>query len=509
MNSDEEDVKIVEYINNTFANSSLRDIDNVLSIIQRKILELRKDSGLLIKDHFTKFIECNSTLQGIQNDLKFKPNTNEFIKKEYAVIQDLSKGFIKGRIISEEKVNVSEIKRSLQTNYNNLNKFVKIYKNIQNKEEFKEEKKVFIEFLMKKIDLEKETDEIIKLFDYYFIIEDKEVNRSLIDNTVLVSFKQQIDSIRLHGLDFLVFYDELSNVTFSFIRLLKNEQIKFEAVKYLFNKIEENIKSIKLKRKLMIDKKECMCFNLEVFKLCEENKIKILKGINSNDLIINTKIFFRKMHELKELLVKEVDTESMRYISTKVEDYKSIFCSLIFSLLSFEENEKTFRELKLIFDDSNCCRENVMNYLREYFYIKYECNILRYENLRKNIYKLNRGKEFDFIIKHLLLLVDLNQLNVYLSDILNEITNQLKSKLNEAKRDDSSLLILVNRIILLAPYAFAEIIKNCKDAFVNNRIVCYFLQKILDLRITLDGEENKIMKKYVSVYGFLLDQHNK
>ncbi|KCZ76009.1 hypothetical protein H311_03001, partial [Anncaliia algerae PRA109] len=260
MNSDEEDVKIVEYINNTFANSSLRDIDNALSIIQRKILELRKDSGLLIKDHFTKFIECNSTLQEIQNDLKFKPNTNEFIKKEYAVIQDLSKEFIKGRIISEEKVNVSEIKRSLQTNYNNLNKFVKIYKNIQNKEEFKEEKKVFIEFLMKKIDLEKETDEIIKLFDYYFIIEDKEVNRSLIDNTVLVSFKQQIDSIKLHGLDFQVFYDELSNETFSFIRLLKNEQIKFEAVKYLFNKIEENIKNIKLKRKLMIDKKECMCF---------------------------------------------------------------------------------------------------------------------------------------------------------------------------------------------------------------------------------------------------------
>lgn len=500
----EEETKVIEHINNTFANASLKEINNALVLIQRKIVELKNNSRLLIKEHFAKFIECNFTLQEIQQDLKYKPNTNEFLKKEYEILKEKTKDFKKEKIITEEKYNLLEVKRHLQANYNNFGEFVKIFANLKNKKDFLEERKVFSEFLLKKIDLEKDTDEIIKFFKYYFIINEEEVNNLMIDNTILVSFKEQIYSIKLFQLNFNDFFSKIQHILSSFIKLIKDQNLKFECVKFLFKKIEEKILKIKLNKKIKIEKNECLCFNYENTGLCKENTMKIIKDMDSKSVIIAVKIFHRRILEVKDMLKYEVDTNSQRFISLKIEDFMRIFFNLIISFMSYDEEIQTFKEIKMIFSEQEIVFLSIKKYLKEYFDSRFECLILKYEFIRKNIFKLERKKECSSFLKLLLQLIGITQLINLLNELLSDIILQSKMSLANINKDESSLLIFINRIILLAPFSFAEIIKNSQSVFMTNKIVSYFLQRILNIKISLSDEDRKLVDKYKSVYGYLL-----
>ncbi|RVD91798.1 hypothetical protein TUBRATIS_17220 [Tubulinosema ratisbonensis] len=500
----EEEIKVIEHINKTFTNASLKEINNALVLIQRKIIDLKNSSRMLIKEHFTKFVECNFTLQEIQKDLKYKPDINEYLKKEYEILKEKSKEFKKEKIISDEKFNILEVKRHLQANYNNFGEFVKIFTNIKNKKDFLEEKKIFSEFLLKKIDLEKDTDEIIKFFKYFFIINDTEVNSVMIDNTILVSFKEQINSVNLFKLEFKSFFDKIQHILSSFIKLIKKEDLKFECVNFLFKKIEEEIKKIHLKREVKIYKKECYCFSIEKNCLCEENNLKFIRGMDSKTLLISIKVFHRRILEIKEMLKTQINTNSQRFISLKIEEFMRIFFDLTLSFLSYNEDIKIFKEIKMIFTEQEILSLSIKKYLKEYFDLRFECLILKYEFIRKNIFKLERKKESSHFIKMLLQLIGITKVIELLNELLKDVALQSKMCLGNVKKDESSLLIFINRTVLLAPFSFAEILRNSESVFVTNKIVSYFLQRILNIKIVLNEEERKFMMKFNSVYGYLL-----
>ncbi|RVD91302.1 hypothetical protein TUBRATIS_22400, partial [Tubulinosema ratisbonensis] len=85
-------------------------------------------------------------------------------------------------------------------------------------------------------------------------------------------------------------------------------------------------------------KKECYCFSIEKNCLCEENNLKFIRGMDSKTLLISIKVFHRRILEIKEMLKTQINTNSQRFISLKIEEFMRIFFDLTLSFLSYNED---------------------------------------------------------------------------------------------------------------------------------------------------------------------------
>lgn len=210
-----------EYINSTYEDCSIYELSEGLALLSKSISKTSQENKELISSHFSKFIECRTTLENIYLDAKAKGLGSKLTSELEKAINLLLKKYgaistkIQDDILQEQSNNkriyyesefaeIFTLKANLAKNVNNFENFVSLYKRAHSiykpykkskfltkkMEDIEEEVAAFLENVYSYICTEQlNFDEACYYFDLYFEVAPDMTDRKIM-NTLLVTFKE-------------------------------------------------------------------------------------------------------------------------------------------------------------------------------------------------------------------------------------------------------------------------------------------------------------------------------
>lgn len=499
----------IEFINTTYAESTYSELNDSLSSLSKSIARTKKERKALIAEHFSKFIECRTIMDGIWADARAKnlekPLTERVEKQHSLLMQKYLEIF--SNISADLNESVSEtdkiyyineysaiftLKDDLIQNIHTPETFVAIYSRakrisadvsesvfIQNC--FKDVQPLVREFLNQLFKLISDRsisfEDACYYFEMYFAIwepnsgretlsgVDENKTKRKIMNTLLVCFKESIADEIENGSK-AIFY-----ILHSLNRLLKHvdEEIGCSAVEYFFEAINKilNYKELRYVIKVL---RKIIDFNI---KLKENSQLK-----ENEDAEIR-RVFISNLSECKlrafTNLIKNGNIEGFPEIYTEFE-------SLV--------NE----------DEKNRMRNTIVDQVQE---------IVEKKKYKDYEYLHYEAKELSLISK--ILGVHGSVWNKRMRGFLRKhkesaITNIAKGLDETAKKGNRVLTLMESlRIMGATPQFCYKIIFEAKDAIMSDPVVFYYMAKTLKMdKPSLDGEYVNEVEKLKTQFGFLL-----
>lgn len=504
-----------EYIKKRMKNSTYQDINSAIQLLQKSILLNKSQSGALVKEHFSKFVECNTVLEQIMRDVKHKQLSNEYIRHKCGTIASkLSQ--IADIKDSETRKDSESIKRRLQSNYTNFAEFVRIYKEAEDKSALQDEKIVFLNFLTEKIESERRSvGKVAKYFEMYFEVEHDKHKDVRVRNTILVSFKYHLSLVQLINSDFSLFIGTLCQVAACFFKFMGDEKTKQNASEDVFKKIFEQLdvyrRRVGVHRRTQdVDFCDCLDIRREHRKACSAPEVP---KNGAARLLIASKVFLRKIGELTKLLSRHLTVDSMRSILYRVEKTKDVWIDIVFSRLNAMECDAFYREIKEVLGS----RKEVLNmHMVSHFYVvldsMHACSVRKYEVIWRAMSDIEDSEGVKIspdALRGMYFALGKNQTIDILSEFQRKMLARISKKIFENCRDDVSCLMVSARIAARAPLSWKRILKYSKSAFKDHHLACFILKDALDAsseecRVPR-GADSSTTRSLVSFYSFFRD----
>ncbi|TBU00316.1 hypothetical protein CWI37_1044p0010, partial [Hamiltosporidium tvaerminnensis] len=199
----------IKYINDTFKTSTEYDLNDTLVSLHKSINITKLKSKQLVASHFSQFVQCKSVIDNVYSDIKLKHITLHHYSTDNMLnlLSSLpSKHIDLGLQLHTD--HHTPTTHNTPASQNILPEFVlsKLSKALENKD-YKTFislypqhiqhpiKIVFLDSLQSDIHHTKSLSTLLKLFKYYFTIEPTTFPYQTISNTLLVNFKECINSI--------------------------------------------------------------------------------------------------------------------------------------------------------------------------------------------------------------------------------------------------------------------------------------------------------------------------
>lgn len=504
-----------EYINRVLKNSTEQDINSAMQLLQKSILTNKSQSGALVKEHFSKFVECSTVLEQIMKDVKHKQLSNEYIRHKCGTIASKLSQIVDIKE-SETRKDSEYIKKKLQNNYTNFAEFVRIYKEAEDKSILQDEKAVFLSFLTERIESESmSVGKVSKYFEIYFEIEQEKHRDARVRNTILVSFKYHLSLVELVNGDFALFVSTLCQVFACFFKFMGDEKTKQDASEDVFKKIFEQLDVYRRRLDVYrgtpeVDSCNCLDIRREHSEACSAPDAP-KNGAAS--LLVASKVFLRKMGELIKLLSRHLAVDSMRSILYKMEMTKEIWIKIVFSCLNAMECEAFYREVKEVLGSR---KEMLNRYMVSHFYSVLDnlhlCSVRKYEIAWKAISEIEDSgcvKASLGALRGIYLALGKTQTIDVLKEFQEKMLTRISRKVFENCRDDVSCLMVAARVAARAPLSWKRILKYSKNAFKDHHLACLILKDALDAsseecRVPR-GADSSTTRSLVSFYSFFRD----
>ncbi|KAL0265773.1 UNVERIFIED_CONTAM: hypothetical protein PYX00_011488 [Menopon gallinae] len=482
-----EDFDARKYINRVLRNSTERDIGSAMQLLQKSIAESRTQSSALVRDHFSKFVECSTVLEQVMKDARHKQLSNEYIKHKCTTISS-KLSLIADVRESEARRDSESIKRRLQSNYSNFSEFVRIYKEVDDKSICQEEKIVFLNFLMEKIEGERRSiGKVAKYFEMYFDVEHEKHRDTRVRNTIIVSFKYHLSLVQLVNGDFVLFVGTLCQIVACFFKFIGDEKNKQDAAEDVFRKIFEQLDVYR--RQLGVRKRssreESCCNCLDIHGGHSAGPAAPAPASNGAPrLLVASKVFLRKVAELTKLLSRHLSAVSMRSVLFRVEKTKEVWIDMVFSSLVTMESDAFYRDAKEVLGS----RKDVLNrYMVDHFNSVLEnlhvCSIRKYEAASKAMSEIEGSEGVGTssgALREIYLVLGKAQTADILREFQKKALARVSRKIFENCRDDVSCLMVATRVAARAPSSWRRVLKYSKNAFRGHSLACLVLNDALE-----------------------------
>lgn len=504
-----------EYINRVLKNSTVQDINSAMQLLQKSILANKAQSGALVKEHFSKFVECSTVLEQIMKDVKHKQLSNEYIRHKCSTIASKLSQIVDIKD-SEARKDSESIRRRLQSNYTNFAEFVRIYKEAEDKSALQDEKAAFLDFLTEKIESERRSvGKVAKYFEMYFEVEHEKHKDARVRNTILVSFKYHLSLVQLANGDFALFVGTLCQVAASFLKFMGDEKTKQDAAEDVFRKITEQLdvyrRRLGVRRRTQsADACDCLDIRKEHSKACDPPEVP---QNGAARLLVASKVFLRKMGELTKLLSRHLSVDSMRSVLYRVEKTKEVWIDIVFSRLNAMESDAFYRDVREVLGSrKEVLDKHMVSHFNSVLENLHVCSVRKYEIAWRTMSEIEGTGSTQVssgALRGMYLALGRNQTLDVLRDFQGEMLARISRKIFENCRDDVSCLMVSARVAARAPLSWKRILKYSKNAFKDHHLACLILKDALDAsseecRVPR-GADSSTTRSLVSFYSFFRD----
>ena len=507
-----------EYINKTYSESSLYELTEALTFMSNINAKTKHENKKLISSHFTKFIECRTTLENIYEDVKnknLKQNLTDRLKKVITMLlnkynaifinvkDDLEQEMFNNKRIyyENEFAEILTLKANLSKNVNNFENFVNLYKRAKKLyEPYKKSK--FLSMKINEIQPEINTfleniysyicnehlnfDESCYYFDLYFEIANNKTDRKIM-NTLLVTFKECTYA-----------FNDVNNYE-EYITYLEESLLKF------INYVDDDIKKEGINHYF-----KCLTIVITDVKLAKIAFKQVEKIINNFDITPQIKQYFiQRSTEAKSDIFFNLlkNNENFKIVDNNTKyDYFITNNTSISAQLNkyFDQSVIIYTEYQTILKENEVL--HIQDILLDHIKISIEQqNINKYEFFKLHVTSIRKCLGSRKSIKN-------KQLDKFLKEkqekAILELSNDLEKLIDTTiiknpKADnivDNIIHVFIQILQLLNKTSvpiLCEVLFETRGIIIKNKILWFFLYKFIKMKDPELDDNDKIITKNI------------
>lgn len=495
---------VIDVINKTYGESTQYDLNDTLIYLTNTINKTKQENKRLVKQHFSKFVQCRVVLEEIWVDIKRKGYDTEFTTDLEENIKIIEQKFneITNTVIDDSRNEINRerkdyylkkydilfnIKNKLNEYKNNLERFAEIYQKAKVQyNEVKNSKYVeniwksihderydFLEEVYKQIQKpENSFYEALYYFNLYFKVCEKKTDRKIM-NTLLVNFKENTTkSVENEYLDRENFVEEVMELYLKLIQHV-DQDIQVEGTNHFFVSINKAFyKAPLLFKKIWLGK-----------------LINLCRKINVSDVVFS--LFTGLLKKLKigiidaELECKEKIT--IKNFNEKVLDLKKKYD--VFIDIASKEEEKYLRN-------------KIVEIIEKYFNQVKMKKISDLENSIKIAYELKPilGRNGSESVKYLYRVIN-EQMEKHIEAVGDSIIKKIKKY-----KSDTFILTEIIKTMKDMPLEYVRVIKKIEPSLEEYPVVLHYISGILEKKPQhLSNAEKLRIREIDYQFGFLLN----
>jgi hypothetical protein len=481
---------VVDVINKTYADATQYDLNDTLIFLANGINKTKARNKQLVKQHFSKFVQCRVVLEEIWNNIRQKGYDREFTAELEENIRIVERKFneMTRMVLDDSRSEVSRDRRRFYlTRYRelfsiketlkaggSLERFAEAYGKARAQYEelrgsryvqrlwssIHEERCEYLEAVYRNIQRPGSTFyEALYYFNLYFKVSERKTERKIM-NTLLVNFKENTARELWHQ------PEELCELYGKLMEHLDSE-LQVEGTKHFYDCLERALDGAKV-----------YFIKIWMKKLAEMMKILSLSADAARHYVLR----------LKKYKISVIDSEFGRAVDVCMENLKDTVAH--------------YRWLYELLADVASSEEE--NYLRAKLLERIELcfkHVTRFSDLEATVRELNELRPLLGKNRHLKLyyrIVD-EQLENWVARVSEGVTDRM-----ERGGTDAALLAEVARVMEEMPVGYMRVVRRLQPLIQSRRVAAYYLRDVLEVEVpALTNEERAAAERISYQFGFL------